>query len=217
MARGSPPGRPGARGPPGRSRLLSRSRASADPETLTVNPVSHLVTATRTLMARTATMAQVLWAVAAAGGADRRLRAAQRVAVPAEVNSAARPPRHPRSAIPRGRPPCSPKQLTPQHQRSRLPTGWATAPQNWVIGTFRSAPGCAQVLRIVGAQIAFSRDRQSRSVTIAGCTRRARSAVRYAADSASLWRSGVPEPDIRYALQRWSAPRVFGDPRRAGF
>jgi len=31
-----------------------------------VNPVSHLVTATRTLMAGTATMAQVLWAVAAA-------------------------------------------------------------------------------------------------------------------------------------------------------
>ena len=67
MARGSPPGRPGARTPPGRSRLLSRSRASADLETLTVNPVSHLVTATRTLMAGTATTAQVLWAVAAAG------------------------------------------------------------------------------------------------------------------------------------------------------
>ena len=32
-----------------------------------VNPVSHLVTATRTLMAGTATTPQVLWAVAAAG------------------------------------------------------------------------------------------------------------------------------------------------------
>ena len=32
-----------------------------------VNPVSHLVTATRTLMAGTATATQVLWAVAAAG------------------------------------------------------------------------------------------------------------------------------------------------------
>ena len=31
-----------------------------------VNPVSHLVTATRTLMAGTATTAQVLWAAAAA-------------------------------------------------------------------------------------------------------------------------------------------------------
>jgi len=31
------------------------------------NPVSHLVTATRTLMADTATTAQVLWPVAAAG------------------------------------------------------------------------------------------------------------------------------------------------------
>jgi hypothetical protein len=41
-------------------------------------------------------------------------------------------------------------------------------------------------------------------------------AVRYAADSVSLRRSGVPEPDIRYALRRWSALCVFGDPRRAG-
>jgi hypothetical protein len=32
-----------------------------------------------------------------------------------------------------------------------------------------------------------------------------RPAVRYAADSASLRRSGVPEPGIRYALRRWSA------------
>ena len=32
-----------------------------------VNPVSHLVTATRTLMAGTATTPQVLWPVAAAG------------------------------------------------------------------------------------------------------------------------------------------------------
>ena len=32
-----------------------------------VNPVSHLVTATRTLMAGTATTSQVLWALAAAG------------------------------------------------------------------------------------------------------------------------------------------------------
>ena len=47
--------------------FLSRSRASADLETLTVNPVSHLVTATRTLMAGPATTAQVLWPVAAAG------------------------------------------------------------------------------------------------------------------------------------------------------
>jgi ABC-2 type transport system permease protein len=34
---------------------------------MTVNPVSHLATATRMLMAGTATTAQVLWAVAAAG------------------------------------------------------------------------------------------------------------------------------------------------------
>jgi hypothetical protein len=34
--------------------------------------------------------------------------------------------------------------------------------------------------------------------------------------TASLRRSGVPEPDIRYALRRWSAPCVFGDPRGAG-
>jgi ABC-2 type transport system permease protein len=32
-----------------------------------INPVSHLVTATRTLMVGTATTPQVLWAVAAAG------------------------------------------------------------------------------------------------------------------------------------------------------
>jgi ABC-2 type transport system permease protein len=37
-------------------------RAASD-----INPVSHVVTATRTLMAGTATTPQVLWAVAAAG------------------------------------------------------------------------------------------------------------------------------------------------------
>jgi len=64
---GQPTGQARGQDPAWPVRTLSRSRASADLETLTVNPVSHLVTATRTLMAGTATTAQVLWAVAAAG------------------------------------------------------------------------------------------------------------------------------------------------------
>jgi hypothetical protein len=40
-------------------------------------------------------------------------------------------------------------------------------------------------------------------------------AAMYAADRASLRRSGVPEPDIRYALLE-RALCVSGDPRRAG-
>lgn len=43
-----------------------------------VNPVSHLVTATRALMAGTATAPQVLWPTRGRG-ADRGLRAARRL------------------------------------------------------------------------------------------------------------------------------------------